>query len=283
MNYRDEILGRALSGVLDQKPKVEACPSLEEIAALVDGNISGETRDTLLGHLAVCAHCREVFTMTRQMAHTATTTSGRRVWSYASATAAVAVIAVIVLNISFREPASDHLRIAGTTTVPSEKPPVIVAGKRVVTQPAPLVASRAGKPPHNVNSKTHTTVNLLTEEEATLQEAKDFGFAGENLPKDGPDIKIISPSQDREMRSPFKLAVRFTPRSGSQVDLSTFRVECLKIITVDLTSRVRPYLTSNGIEMENVKIPAGNHRIRLSVADTMGNVTVEVFTIRVLF
>lgn len=283
MNNRDEILGSSLSHALGQKSNDEQCPVPEETAALIDGVLVGEERDKLLGHLAVCSRCREAFIIASELVQPAVTVSGRKVWYYVSATAAVAAMAVIALSITLREPASDHRRLAGTTQAPSEKPPVVAADKNMVTQHAPLVASRTEKPSRNLNSKIQVAVNLLTEEEASLQEAKDFGFAAEDMPKDGPNIKVLSPDRDRDLQSPFKLAVRFEPRPGSKVDLSTLRVECLKIITVDLTSRVRPYVTSNGINMENVKIPAGNHRIRVSVADTVGNVTVEIFNIRVLF
>jgi len=250
---------------------------------LIDGILVDEERDKILGHLAACSRCREVYTMASELAHPVTNISWRKVWYYASATAAVAVVAVLSLSIFSRGPASTLTQLAVPAGTPSKIRSVVAADKEVVTPSAPLMASRTEKTSRNLNPKKPAVVKLLTEEEATLQEAKDFGFAGDNLQKDGPGIKLISPDQDRELHSPVKLDVRFRPQTGSKVDLSSLRVECLKIINIDLTPRVRPYLTPYGIDMENVNIPAGNYRIRVSVADTKGNVTVEIFTLRVLF
>ena len=56
----DEVLGKVLSNGL---PGLEAgrCPSSEEIAAFLEGRLSGDKRDKLLLHLSSCSNCCEVF------------------------------------------------------------------------------------------------------------------------------------------------------------------------------------------------------------------------------
>ena len=125
------------------------------------------------------------------------------------------------------------------------------------------------------------TVCLLTDEESALSEAKSFGYAAA-LPGDGPSIRVIHPEPSLEQQSPFRLHVRFIPKAGSSVDAATLKVEALKIITVDITDRVKPYVTTGGIVMEKASIPPGNHRIRLTIGDDRGGITQEVFTVKVL-
>jgi hypothetical protein len=71
------------------------------------------------------------------------------------------------------------------------------------------------------------------------------------------------------------------PQEGRKVDLAGLKVECLKIITIDLTDRVRPYTKVNGIVMNEVSIPSGKHKIRVTIADDLGGVTQETFLVKV--
>lgn len=124
-------------------------------------------------------------------------------------------------------------------------------------------------------------VSLLTEQEATMAEEKAFGFA-EALPKNGPIIKILLPKLDSDLHSPFKLHVRFIPKEGSEVNLASLKVEALKIVNVNITPRLLPYAAKDGIKMDNVTIPSGRHRIRVTILDTLGRKTQEIFAIHVI-
>ncbi len=123
-------------------------------------------------------------------------------------------------------------------------------------------------------------VDLLTTEEGSMAEARSFGYTGD-LPKNGPAIRVLAPEIDKVQRSPFRLAVRFVPKPGSTVDTESLKVEALKIVTIDLTDRVRPYVSPQGIEMEQARIPSGNHRLRVTIGDGKGGITQEIFTVRV--
>ena len=127
-------------------------------------------------------------------------------------------------------------------------------------------------------------VELITPEESALPEADpstwhiEAGLTG----REGPAIEVVSPKLDKACRSPLPLKIRFVPRENREVDLSTLRVEYLKFFTIDITSRVRPYATKEGIEVPEAKLPSGTHTIRVHIGDVSGAITERIFTVRVL-
>ena len=125
-------------------------------------------------------------------------------------------------------------------------------------------------------------VLLLTDREASLADEPVTGMAFKASPvATGPGIKVIQPDTTKEARPPLKLDVRFVPQVGRKVNLDGLKVECLKIITIDLTDRVRPYAKADGISMNEVAIPSGKHKIRVTIADDQGGVTQETFVVMV--
>ncbi|BCG47819.1 hypothetical protein GEOBRER4_n2668 [Citrifermentans bremense] len=95
MKKDDSALGKALTrGLTDAEP-AEGCPALETAAGLVDGSLSSQERDRLLGHLASCDHCRELFIAASQLSEApAQQKRHRLLFPSALAVAAVLVIAV---------------------------------------------------------------------------------------------------------------------------------------------------------------------------------------------
>ena len=123
---------------------------------------------------------------------------------------------------------------------------------------------------------------LLTDREALLEDEPVTGFAPKASPiATGPGIKVIQPDTSKENPPPLKLDVRFVPQEGRKVDLAGLKVECLKVITIDLTDRVRPYAKATGIHMDEVAIPSGKHKIRVTIGDDQGGVTQETFVVKV--
>lgn len=129
---RDTLLGRKLTAALAAVPS-GACPAPETIAALVEGRVAGDERDLLLGHLAACRDCRELFTLTAELSRPEKTHSGRRWTVMAGAVAAVLVAAVSLILVA-RSPEQQVAQVA-----PS---PVQHTGR-----PAPPVASAKAEDP----------------------------------------------------------------------------------------------------------------------------------------
>jgi hypothetical protein len=84
----------------------------------------------------------------------------------------------------------------------------------------------------------------------------------------GPGISLLSPTEVAGKAFAFKLA--FEPRGGAKIDAGSIKFEYLKQPLVDLTSRFKPGLNGNQLELPQVSIPTGTHPIRVSVRDTEG-------------
>ena len=65
---------------------------------------------------------------------------------------------------------------------------------------------------------------------------------------------------------------QFEPRGGSKIDPASVKVTYLKAPLVDLTDRVKPFVSATGIDMTKVEIPPGEHDIKVQVTDSEGRV-----------
>jgi hypothetical protein len=84
----------------------------------------------------------------------------------------------------------------------------------------------------------------------------------------GPGISLQSSSDVSAKSFAFKLA--FEPRGGAKIDESTLKIEYLKQPVIDLTSRFKPGLNGNLLELPQASVPVGAHPIRVSVRDSEG-------------
>ncbi|RAU22441.1 hypothetical protein CU669_06970 [Paramagnetospirillum kuznetsovii] len=105
---------------------------------------------------------------------------------------------------------------------------------------------------------------LITAAEAALPAASGITMRGVTR---GPGVKLINPS---EVKSPFNLKVAFEPHGGAKIEPSSVKVVYLKSPTVDITDRVKPFVTADGIDMGKAEVPAGQHSIRVDVKDSDG-------------
>jgi len=131
-------------------------------------------------------------------------------------------------------------------------------------------------------SSTGEAVVLLTKEEGAMQEAPKGVYEVSRSLNNGPKIMIVVPETNHEYKSPLTIEVRFIPREGSEVDLSQFKVECLKFFNIDITDRVKQYTTKEGVKVDKAELPAGTHKLRLTIGDTGGGITQEVFVVKVI-
>ena len=97
----------------------------------------------------------------------------------------------------------------------------------------------------------------------------------------GPQIKVVEPPPEGEYKAPIRLVINFIPREGTQVDLKTFRLEYLKLFSIDITGRVAGYLAPSGIKVEKADLPPGEHKLRLTLKDTEGGITQQVYSVKI--
>ncbi|MBT9613048.1 MAG: hypothetical protein IV108_07270 [Burkholderiales bacterium] len=108
---------------------------------------------------------------------------------------------------------------------------------------------------------------LISNEEAKLPAAAKFAARG-GLTR-GPGVKFVSPT-DGQIKGPFDMKFQFEPRGGSKIDPASVKVTYLKAPLVDLTERVKPFVSAKGIDMSKVEIPPGEHDIKVEVTDDAG-------------
>ena len=84
----------------------------------------------------------------------------------------------------------------------------------------------------------------------------------------GPGINLLTPSE--VLAKSFTLKLVFEPRGGAKIDASSIKFEYLKQPIIDLTTRFRPGLSGNQIELAMETVPPGKHPIRVSVRDSEG-------------
>ena len=110
-------------------------------------------------------------------------------------------------------------------------------------------------------------VQLITAEEAQLPPADADGI-NRNITR-GPGIDTVAPSAVGVQGS-FRLAVKFKPRNGVQIDPEAVRVTYLREPSVDLTARLKEFISAEGIEAPSVVAPPGEHIIAIVAVDKEG-------------
>jgi hypothetical protein len=108
-------------------------------------------------------------------------------------------------------------------------------------------------------------VKLITEDEA---KALNLQVPATRAITRGPGISLQTPAEVAAKSFDFKLA--FEPRGGAKIDSSSIKFEYLKKPIVDLTSRFKPGLNGNTVELVHASVPVGTHPIRVWVRDSEG-------------
>lgn len=124
---------------------------------------------------------------------------------------------------------------------------------------------------------------LITQDEAARPAAPPRPrLAMRNSGAAGPQIILVRPHPGDELRSPLAVTIRFEPRGDAAVDPASLKVVVQKLFDIDITDRVRPYASAEGIAMDQAKIPAGEHVVEISVADDHGRRTSEIVKLTVV-
>jgi len=118
---------------------------------------------------------------------------------------------------------------------------------------------------------------LITADEAKLPPTP-FPSLSRGITR-GPSVKLESPTGP--VTSPFKLVVTFQPYGGAQIALDTVKLTYLRNPAVDLTSRVKTYLTPQGLGITVAEAPPGKHDLMLELADSSGRVVKLPITLTV--
>jgi hypothetical protein len=123
---------------------------------------------------------------------------------------------------------------------------------------------------------------LITSQEAGLPAAQVVQIATRGLTR-GPTVDQVSPPPDAMVPSGGSLTfdITFDAHNGATIDPSTVKITYMKQPVIDLTQRLKPFITPKGIDASNVQIPAGTHMIRIEVTDSEGRSTTQIMKIQV--
>jgi hypothetical protein len=153
----------------------------------------------------------------------------------------------------------------------------VVTASALLMSPVAVDPARAG------------AVFLITPEEANLPDAPAEPPAEPGVPLGppkekedfGPRIRVIKPPEGQLVTPPLDIEVQFHPQNDAAVDLVTLEVKYVKFVSIDITDRVRPYATPEGIRVTGVSFPKGKHTIRISIADNRGALTSRLLTVTI--
>jgi hypothetical protein len=117
---------------------------------------------------------------------------------------------------------------------------------------------------------------LITQAEAALPAVPDSGMSLRGITR-GPGIEQISPDPAaRTLHAPLPLKIKFVARNNETIDKDSVKVTYLKAPAVDLTARLKPFLTDDGIEMKEADMPAGTHLLRVDLKDSRGRASTMI-------
>lgn len=95
-----------------------------------------------------------------------------------------------------------------------------------------------------------------------------------------PSVVLTSP--EASVSSPFNLNFKFQAHGGSTIKPDTFHLIYLKNPNVDLTARVKPFVTADGVNMTGAEAPPGKHTIKVLISDDANREGSFVFVLNVL-
>lgn len=120
---------------------------------------------------------------------------------------------------------------------------------------------------------------LITEEEAKLPPPKGAVAVDQRGIMRGPKVEFVSPGDLAS--SPLRLILKFQSYGGAKIDPESVKVIFLRTPNVDLTSRVRPFVQADGINMQDAELPPGEYTVRVDIKDSDGRPGMAVFTLKV--
>lgn len=118
---------------------------------------------------------------------------------------------------------------------------------------------------------------VVTDREAALPVSREN--AGSRSVTRGPAIRQVSPSANVAPGRPFWLRVEFAGRGGEQVNAASVQVVLLRGGNIDITQRLRGFVSASGIDIPDALVPAGTHVLRVEVSDARGRQSTTVVEI----
>jgi hypothetical protein len=122
-------------------------------------------------------------------------------------------------------------------------------------------------------------VILITPEEAKLPPPKVAVAMSARGVTRGPQIEVVQDANPTH--SPTHFLLKFTAHGGAKIDPATVQMTYLRTPDVDLTQRIKAFVTDSGIDIPNAVVPPGSHMLRVDLKDSDGRAGTLNFTLNV--
>jgi hypothetical protein len=123
---------------------------------------------------------------------------------------------------------------------------------------------------------------LVTPEEAALPPGQVPAFELRGSPTRRPNVLVISPPPSAGLlHSPVDLKLQFHAFGGSEIDLNSVVVTYLKEPTIDMTQRITPFISAQGIDIPRADVPPGKHQFWIELKDKNGRIGAAEFSFQV--
>ena len=138
-------------------------------------------------------------------------------------------------------------------------------------------------------------VSWITKEEAALPAMKHPETGIRNRPNSedqpfpvrkestaGPIIKIEKPDPDKLYNDLIDILIRFDRNPvGEPVNMESLRIIYLKMLGIDITDRVRPYVKETRIDANGIMFPEGEHEFEVRIKDKAEMGSAKIFKVKV--
>ena len=138
-------------------------------------------------------------------------------------------------------------------------------------------------------------VSWITKEEAALPamkhpetgirnriNAEDQPFPVRKESTTGPIIKIEKPDPDKLYNDLIDILIRFDRNPvGEPVNMESLRIIYLKMLGIDITDRVRPYVKETRIDANGIMFPEGEHEFEVRIKDIEDMGSAKIFKVKV--
>jgi hypothetical protein len=123
---------------------------------------------------------------------------------------------------------------------------------------------------------------LVTPAEAALPPAQIAALQLRGSPTRRPHIIVVSPPRNAGLvHSPLELKLRFRAFGGAQIDPSSVVLTYLKRPAIDLTQRIKTFITASGIDITQADVPPGEHQFWIELKDQDGRIGGAEFSFQV--
>jgi hypothetical protein len=119
-------------------------------------------------------------------------------------------------------------------------------------------------------AQAQAPVVLVTDQEALEPPPEDVSSGNKGITR-GPAIEDVAPRDGQSkyvIPGPFR--IRIISRNEVPVDPEAIRIVYLRSRPIDVTQRVRPFITKGEINVPSVLMPPGLHLFRIEATDGLG-------------